>query len=270
MSLPLLIAVAACYLVATLLYVNLLLTQRGAMDGLARGTLVAGLLLHTVAFVALHRPGDGGGAPWSPVQDSISFMAYAVVALWLIFQGRWRVKALGALVSPLAFFLVFYAALPIGGPAPPESVRSIWPHFHILLSVIGFAFLAIACAAGLIYLVQDRELKSRRGAALARVAFRLPPLEVLDRVNTICLLYGFPILTIGMITGALWESGRTGRFVWEPHVTFSLAAWLLYLLIVFFRLVWHQRGRRAALLSVIGFLLLTSSYLGVRALGLGS
>jgi ABC-type uncharacterized transport system permease subunit len=267
-SLPLLIAVAACYLVAALLYVNLLLTQRPGMDALARRTLVAGLLLHTGAFVALHRPGND--APWTPVQDSISFMAYAVVALWLIFQGRWRVKVLGALVSPLAFFLVFYATLPIGGPAPPETIRSIWPHFHILLSVIGFAFLAIAFAAGLLYLVQDRELKRRRGAALARVAFRLPPLEVLDRVNTICLLYGFPILTIGMIMGALWEAGRAGRLSWEPHITFSLLAWLLYLLIVLFRLAWHQRGRRAAMLSVIGFILLTSSYLGVRALGLGS
>ena len=266
MSLPLLIAVAACYLVASFLYVNLLLTQRPDMDSLARRTLALGLLLHTVAFVTLHRPGH---EPWTPVQDSISFMAYAIVALWLIFQGRWRVKALGALVSPLAFFLVIYATLPIGGPAPPETIRSIWPHFHILLSVIGFAFLAIAFVAGLIYLVQDRQLKQRRGG-LTRVAFRFPPLEVLDRVNTICLLYGFPILTIGMIMGALWESGRTGRFAWEPHILFSLVAWVLYLLIVFFRLVWHQRGRRAALFSVMGFLLLTSSYLGVRALGLGS
>lgn len=266
MSLPLLMTVAACYLVAALLYANLLLTQRPGMDLLARRSLVAGLLLHTVAFVTLHRPGH---EPWTPVQDSISFMAYAIVALWLIFQGRWRVKALGALVSPLAFFLVIYATLPIGGPAPPETIRSVWPHFHIMLSVIGFAFLAIAFAAALIYLVQDRELKQRRGGALTRVAFRFPPLEVLDRVNTICLLVGFPILTIGMIMGVLWESGRAGRFAWEPHITFSLAAWLLYLLIVVFRLVWHQRGRRAALFSVIGFLLLTSSYLGVRALGLG-
>ena len=234
------------------------------MDALARRTLVAGLLLHSAAFVTLHRPGE---YPWTPVQDSISFMAYAVVALWLIFQGRWRVKVLGALLSPLAFFLVLYATLPIGGPASPESIRSVWPHFHIMLSVIGFAFLAFAFAAGLIYLVQDRELKRHRDTGLARVVFRLPSLEVLDRVNTICLLYGFPILTIGMITGALWESARTGRFAWEPHVLFSLAAWILYLLIVVFRLVWHQRGRRAALLSVLGFILLTSSYLGVRALG---
>ena len=266
MILPLLIAVSACYLVAALLYVNHLRTQRPGMEVLARRTLLTGFLLHTVVFVALHRPGH---EPWTPVQDSISFMAYAIVALWLIFQGRWRVKALGPLVSPLAFLLILYATLPIGGPAPPETIRSIWPHFHILLSVIGFAFLAIAFAAGLIYLLQDRGLKQRHGG-LTRIAFRFPPLEVLDRVNTICLLVGFPILTIGMIMGALWESARIGRFAWEPHITLSLATWLLYLLIVIFRLVWHQRGRRAALLSVIGFLVLTSSYLGVRALGLGS
>ena len=267
MSLPLLIAVAACYLAASFLYVNLLLTQRPGMDALARRTLVAGLVLHTAAFVTLHRPGE---YPWTPVQDSISFMAYAIVALWLVFQGRRRVKVLGALLSPLAFFLVLYATLPIGGPVSPRSIRSAWPHFHILLSVIGFAFLALAFAAGLMYLVQDRELKRRRGAEITRVVFRLPPLEVLDQVNMICLLYGFPILTIGMIVGALWESARAGRFAWEPHITSSLATWALYLVIVVFRLAWHQRGRRAALLSVLGFLLLASSYLGVRALGLGS
>jgi ABC-type uncharacterized transport system permease subunit len=266
-TLVLLILVAAIYLAASLLYLNLLLSRSARAGDLARSALTSGFVLHTLAFVAIH---TGNPVTGTPVQDSVSFMAYAVVGLWLVFQHRFHVKVLGALLSPLAFLLVFYATLPIGAPAPPESLRSLWPHFHILLSVIGFAFLAVAFAAGVVYLVQDRELKSRRTDAIERVVFRLPPLEVLDRLNTLCLLYGFPILTLGMIMGMLWESGRSGRFAWGPHVTLSIAAWAIYLAIVASRILGHQRGRRAALLSVLGFIALSTSYLGVRALGWGS
>ncbi len=264
MTLSLLIAVAAVYLAASFLYLNLLLSQRERAEVLARRTLAAGFLLHTAAFFAIHAGGRRAG---TPVQDSVSFMGYAIVALWLIFQHRWRAKVLGAFLSPLAFLLVFYATLPLGAPASTETLHSLWSHFHILLSVFGFGFLALAFAAGATYLVQDRELKSRRTESIERVVFRLPSLEALDRVNAFCLLYGFPLLTLGMITGVLWESSSRTPWTWEPHITLSIATWLVYLVIVLTRLVWHQRGRQAALFSVLGFIVLASGYLGVRALG---
>ncbi|OGP80835.1 MAG: hypothetical protein A2Y95_11495 [Deltaproteobacteria bacterium RBG_13_65_10] len=264
MTLPLLIAVAAAYLVASLFYVNLLLSQRTRAEVLARRTLVAGFVLHTAAFVTIHA---GGTRVGTPVQDSVSFMAYAIVALWLIFQHRWRAKVLGAFLSPFAFLLVFYATLPLKARASPETLRSLWSHLHIFLSVFGFGFLALAFAAGATYLVQDRGLKRRGTEVIERVVFRLPSLETLDRVNAFCLLNGFPLLTLGMITGGLWESSANASWRWEAHITLSIATWLLYLMIILTRLVWNQRGRRAALLSVLGFIVLTSSYVGVRALG---
>jgi ABC-type uncharacterized transport system permease subunit len=263
-TLFLLIAVAALYLGASFFYLNLLFSRRERAGILARRTLVLGFLLHTAAFFAVHA---GGPRIGTPVQESVSFMAYTIVVLWLIFQHRWRAKVLGAVLSPLAFLLVFYATLPIGAPSSTETLRSLWSHFHILLSVFGFGFFALAFAAGATYLVQDRELKSRRTESIERVVFRLPSLEALDRVNAFCLLNGFPLLTLGMIMGVLWETSSKKSWTWEPHVTLSIATWVMYLVIVLTRLVWHQRGRQAALLSVLGFIVLASSYLGVRALG---
>jgi len=270
-TLPLLMAVAAAYLIASLLYLRLFMAGGEAGETAARRTLAVGFLLHTASFVLLHassvleslRPAREG----TPVQESVSFMGYAIVGLWLVFQHRWRAKVLGTVLAPLAFLTVFYATLPLGPGAPDTALRSLWSHFHIMLSIVGFAFLAVAFAAGLAYLVQDRELKGRKTEAIEQVVFRLPSLEVLDRMNSFCLLYGFPILTLGMIMGALWESALAGGWTWDLKIQLSIATWIFYLVVILARLIAHQRGRRIALLSVVGFIMLASSYIGGRALG---
>jgi ABC-type uncharacterized transport system permease subunit len=263
-TLPLLIAVAATYLAAALLYVKVLVTQREPVARWARRTLMLGFILHTLSFVAFHL---GKVHEGTQVRESVSFMAYAIIGLWLVFQHQWRAKVLGAFLSPLAFILVFYATLPIGTTEPLSTLRSLWSHFHIVLSIIGFGFLALAFAAGGTYLVQDRKLKSRRTKEIARVVFRLPSLEALERMNGFGLIYGFPILTLGMITGALWEARLGDPWNWDLKITLSIGAWIFYVVILLFRFLAHQRGRRAALLSVLGFILLATSYLGGRALG---
>ncbi|MDP3938366.1 MAG: cytochrome c biogenesis protein CcsA [Deltaproteobacteria bacterium] len=264
MTLPLLIAVAAAYLGASLLYLRLFLAGGEAGEAAARRTLAAGFLLHTASFVLLHVWAVREGIA---VQESVSFMAYAIVGLWLVFQHRWRAKVLGAVLAPLAFLLVFYATLPLGPGASDTGLRSFWSHFHILLSIGGFAFLAVAFAAGLTYLLQDRKLKGRKTESIEQVVFRLPSLEVLDRMNSFCLLYGFPILTLGMIMGGLWEWALGSGWGWDLKIQLSIATWVFYLIVLLARLVGHQRGRRVALLSVVGFVMLASSYIGGRALG---
>jgi ABC-type transport system involved in cytochrome c biogenesis permease subunit len=257
-------AVAAVYLAATLLYLKMFLARQEPAVLQARRILALGFVLHTAAIVAIHM---NDSRAVTPVQESVSFMAYAIVGLWLVFQRQWRAAVLGALLSPLAFLLVFYATLPLEPDASLTEFRSIWSHFHVVLSVIGFGFLALAFAAGATYLVQDRELKSRKTVAIERVVFRLPALEVLDRANAFCLLYGFPILTLGMIMGGIWEVALGGNWLWDLKITLSIGTWMFYLVLVLFRLLAHQRGRKAALLSVLGFIMLASSYLGGRALG---
>jgi ABC-type uncharacterized transport system permease subunit len=263
-TLPLLIAVAAVYLAASLLYVKVLVGQREPVARWARRTLTLGFILHTLSFVSFHL---GDAHEGSQVRESVSFMAYAIIGLWLIFQHQWRAKVLGAFLSPLSFVLVFYTTLPIGPSEPLSALRSFWSHFHIFLSIIGFGFLALAFAAGAAFLVQDRKLKSRSTVEIERVVFRLPSLEALERMNAFGLLYGFPILTLGMITGALWEIRLGGPWQWDPKITLSIGAWIFYVVILLFRFLAHQRGRRAALLSVLGFIMLATSYLGGRALG---
>lgn len=264
MTLPLMIAVAAAYFIASLLYLRLFLSRGQAGEAAARRVLAAGFLLHTASFVLLHFWSVREG---TPVQESVSFMAYATVGLWLIFQHRWRAKVLGAVLAPLAFLLVFYATLPLRPEVPLTPLRSVWSHFHIMLSIVGFAFLAVAFAAGAIYLVQDSKLKGRETEAIEQVVYRLPSLEVLDRMNAFCLLYGFPILTLGMIMGGLWESALGDGWMWDLKIQLSMATWVFYLVIILARLVGHQRGRRIALLSVVAFIMLASSYFGGRALG---
>ena len=104
------------------------------------------------------------------------------------------------LVAPLAFVSVFFAALrlPVAAPASFGGSGS-WPHAHVLLASAGLAFLGLSGLAGVLFLNEHRRLKAKRP-----VRVPLPSLEALDRVNRLSLAAGFPLLTLGVLTGMLW------------------------------------------------------------------
>jgi cytochrome c-type biogenesis protein CcsB len=114
------------------------------------------------------------------------------------------------------------------------------------------------------YLVQERLLKSQRVGAITR---RLPSLKVLDDLNYRSLAFGFPLLTLGIITGAVWAEYAWGRYWgWDPKETWSLFTWFLYAALLHQRLVVGWRGRKAAIMAIAGFLAILFAFLGVRYL----
>jgi ABC-type uncharacterized transport system permease subunit len=148
---------------------------------------------------------------------------------------------------------------PARDAAPGDA--GAWSHAHVLISTFGFSFLAVASLAGLGYLAKERALKHKN--ASARV---LPSLESLDRLEHFALSLGFPLLTLGVVTGFVWVR-QQGLSPWTGHTYWLLAAWTVYLLPVGLRVLLREHGEKPARTCVLGFLLLAFSYIGVRLIG---
>jgi ABC-type transport system involved in cytochrome c biogenesis permease subunit len=258
---------AAIYLASGLVAGLSLALPAPGLFRVALGLLAGGALLHAVSFSFLH-----SAVPPPPLTDlpaAVSFMALVGTLFFLALLWRVRLAPLLVFVAPVAFVGVFFAALrlPAAGPATTEGSGS-WPHAHVLLASAGLAALGVAGLAGALYLVEHRRLKSRR-APIRRVP--VPSLEALDRVNVAALAVGFPLLTLGVVTGMLWVQSVSGRVLsGAPHETFSLCAWAIYVFLVAARFLGRQPARRAAASAVAGFAFLFVAVIGIELLRLGA
>ena len=140
--------------------------------------------------------------------------------------------------------------------------------FRRPLVALGAVVSPLAFSASLLYLVQERRLKARRGPGLLR---HLPSLETLDRLNYACLVWGLILLTLGMVSGIIWAHTAWGRF-WssDPKVLFSFLTWGIYVVLLQGRMIAGWRGRWAATLTIAGFAVLVLSLVGVNVLALGN
>jgi len=254
------------YEVAALLYLaawglGLLARRRGRGARAALGLLALGAGLHALGFVDLHR--QTPPIPLESFPTALSLIAWLMVAAYLLSLRIAPIRTVGVWVGAAAGLVTLGADLALRWRAPEvvEATRGgAWSHAHVLLSAAGFSLLALASLAGLAYLAKERQLKHKRGLRLG-----LPSLEGLDRFEHLALSVGFPLLTLGMVTGFAWGADR-GLSPWTGHTLWLLAAWVVYLLPVGLRVVRQQHGHEPAQGVVLGFALLAFSYVGIRLL----
>ena len=177
---------------------------------------------------------------------------------------RLRIPALTAVVGPVAFLAVFVAAARLVGGAGSEAPSGSWPHVHVLLGSAGLGLLGVAGIAGVFFLVEHKRIKSKRRLSARSV---LPSLEALDRVNAVSLAAGFPILTLGVMTGMLWLQSVHG-VLWfgTSHEVWTVIAWAIYAGLAGARFIGHQGARQAAASAVAGFGFLLFAVIGVGVL----
>lgn len=251
------------YSAATVLFLVDVISRREKAGQFARWLLIGGFTVHCATLIA--RFVATGVTPVASLHESLSFFAWTVVGIYLLFDLRYRLAVLGAFVCPLALVMM------IVGSAVPKGVRPVnpmldswWFPVHVTLAFLGNAVFAIAFVAGIMYLLQERMLKSKKFSALY---YRLPSLETLDNINYKCLTFGFPLMTMGIISGAIWANSAWGDYWrWDPKETWALITWFLYAALLHGRLSVGWRGRRAATFAIIGFLCLLFTFLGVNLL----
>jgi cytochrome c-type biogenesis protein CcsB len=263
MQIALLKATVVFYLVGAVLYLYFIVTLAERSARVGRMFLLVGGILHGVAFVA--RYFAAGYTPVTSLFESLSFSAFAIVCVFLGFELRYNLRVLGAFVAPLAFFFSLFAAfLPGEVRTLAPALNSYWLPVHVLLLFFGNAVFAVAFGAAIMYLMMERQLKRKTLGAIFK---RMPSLNVLDEINYRCLTIGFPLLTLGIITGSIWAEYAWGSYwSWDPKEVWSLITWFLYAALLHGRLTVGWRGRKAAILAIAGFCAVLFTFLGVNLL----
>lgn len=220
------------------------------------GVQTAGLIARTAAF---------GQVPVFTFSQALYFFGWAVALAYVVLTWRHPVHIMGAVAGPAAFLLAAVAAM-AGVPVEPLSpgVKNIWLTVHLATLFAGYGFFFLAFAAGLMYLLLERQIKSKR---LGGTYHRLPSLSALDQLNHFCLVLGFPLLTLGIVTGMFFAQISLGTYWrWDPKEVWALLLWLFYAALLHQRLTVGWRGRRAAMMAIIGFLVVCFTFVGVSLL----
>jgi cytochrome c-type biogenesis protein CcsB len=251
------------YCLATLIYLVYLLKPEKILGRAAHWLIAGGFVIHLTFTVARYL--EAGHTPITNLHESLSFFSLAVVGVFIAFERKYHVFILGSFVTPLALLLLVASSLYSSKiPLLPPALKSNWLFVHTSLAFLSYATFAVAFGAAIMYLIQEHFLKKKRLGPLYQ---KLPSLDVLDEINYRCLTFGFPLLTIAIITGAIWAETAWGTYwSWDPKETWSLITWFIYAALLHGRLTTGWRGRRAALLSIIGFFVLLFTFLGVNLL----
>ncbi|MEJ2717428.1 MAG: c-type cytochrome biogenesis protein CcsB [Deltaproteobacteria bacterium] len=254
----------ALYLAASVGYLGFLLLSSRSSAPIPFWCAVAGFVSHSLSIV--HRAVFSGFFPLATPFDVLSFFAWLVVGIFLLIRYRDPSPIFGSIVTPLASVVMIYASTlsyQIKEPLVPV-LRSWWLPIHVTLALLGNGIFAVMAIGGLMYIFQERLIKKKRIGRLHRL---LPSLETLDTINRHGLPLGFFLLTLGIISGALWAGSAWGVYwSWDPKETWSLITWFAYAAMIHQRMVLGWRGKRAAVLAILGFCLVMFTFLGVSAL----
>ncbi len=240
----------AAYIFATISYLVYFGNDNRKVRTLARGAVIAAAVFHTAYTVA--RMISGGHTPITSNHEAVSFFALSVTLGYLSFRWRYRVRNFGVFVTPIITALMLVALFSDHRISElPPALQSLWLPVHASIAVMANGFLALAFSGGIMYLLQEREIKKKKFGLFYH---RLPSLEALDNLNRHCLAVGFPLMTLGIISGSVWAKQAWGTYwQWDPKETWSLITWFIYAAILHQRFTAGWRRRRAAIMAIIGF-----------------
>jgi HemX protein len=262
MSLAILRVAAVLYAVSAVLYVGTFARPRHARLAVAGFyVLAAAFLVHAAAIGAgCH---EFGGRDFFTARGGVILAAWLGAGAYLIVHRLYRVPSLGAFVLPLLLLVLVPTTLidPAHPAVPADLVRHA--ALHVVAAILAVALFAIAFGVAVMYLLQEREVKEKHFGALFS---RLPSLDSLDRLVQRLVRAGFVAFTVALIAGtlnavAVWKS----PWSWDPQQVVSVAIWLLYgALVQLGHKGWH--GRKYAILTLIGFLVLAGAMAALQAI----
>lgn len=206
-----------------------------------------------------------GALPLTNMFEFGLFFVWAIILVYLIIEQKFAVSASSLFVLPIAILLLIWLLNLDSSirPAMP-ALRSNWLVVHVLTAVVAYGAFAISFALSLMYLFQDWLINKKSKNKIISI---LPSLEILDEISYKITFIGMPFLTIMMVTGAVWAEYTWGSYwSWDPKETWALITWFIYSAYLHVRFLAGWKGRRAAMLSILGFLAVIFTFIGVTYL----
>ena len=246
------------YFLAFFFYLLMTVMKKDILGYIASYVSLISLSFHTlgiiVRWIESYKMGIGH-APLSNLYESLIFFGWAVMLLYMILEWKTKIRIFGMFVTPIAFLIMAYASFSpsISSRIQPliPALKSNWLIAHVVTCFMGYAAFGISMALSIMYLLNKND----------RIA------NILEDLNYQMVIIGFLMLSLGIITGSVWAHYAWGSYwSWDPKETWSLITWLIYAALIHSRMVRGWRGKRIAILSIIGFSCVLFTYLGVNFL----
>ena len=229
------------------------------MSTIARWTVAFGLLCQTATIFV--RSSQTGHGPYTSSFEVALFLAWLMVVVFFLTEWKYKIKNLGTFIIPIVFVILLFSAFLSKDVilVYESSEMRFWLTMHRTLSILGYAAFSIAFASGIMYLIQEHQVKTKK---LGIMYFRMPSLEVLDDLNFKVIMIGFPLFTLGFMTGSISNMQLNQSFFsWDLNRTLPLVAtWLIYSLVFFGRIMVGLRGKKAAQGAILGFVTVIWTY----------
>lgn len=246
------------YLVSTIMYFIFFVNKKERAGEVGSFLVRIGLILHTLALI--FRTIGANRLPLSNQYEFATSFAWAIALLFVFFEKKLNFRALGTFVTPIVFIIIGYAALQNKSVRPlMPALQSSWLVIHVMLAIFSYGSFAVSAGISVMYLLKDRFANDDF------INKHVPSSEKLDVFSYRCIAIGFLLLTLVIITGAIWAEVSWGRYWnWDPKETWSLVTWIIYAVYLHVRLSKGWRGKSAAIFSTVGFISVLFTYVGVN------
>lgn len=260
------------YLGGTFLYICYLASRKDVVARLATAVTAMGLVGQIAAFFLRWKESYDlgyGHIPLSNQFESMVFFAMVIVLIYLIMEFKYKAHTMGAFVTPIAWLILALTTLTDTfahdiRPLIP-ALQSNWLTYHVITCFLGYAAFAVSCGVSIMFLIKASAHDTTNDGG--RISKLLPDADILEDLNYKAIAVGFPMLTLGIVTGAAWADYAWGSYwSWDPKETWSLITWFIYASFLHARIARGWRGKRTAILSIIGFLSVLFTYFGVNYL----
>jgi len=258
------------YMASMLVFFAFLASKNKALGVAGSMIAYAGFIVQTAAIALRWRESYDlgvGHAPLSNLYESVVFFSWTIILIFAFIDIKYKYRVVGAFVVPFALLGMAWAQLGLKTGIEPlvPALQSNWLLYHVVTCFLGYAAFAVACGISIMYLVKAKFEEGASSASAGGLMTMFPPIRVLDDLNYRAIMIGFPLLTLGIITGAAWANYAWGTYwSWDPKETWSLIVWFVYAAFLHARFTRGWVGKRAAWLSIIGFAATIFCYLGVN------
>ena len=228
-----------------------------------------------------------GYFPLSNLYESLIFLSWGISTIHLIVEYKTKSRIIGAIASPILFFISGFSSLTLpidmqkALPLVP-SLQSNWLMMHVSMMMVSYAILIVGSLLSILYLAfnffnnnKNQKLVENRTSGLLSTTntigvSQLSLLQTIDTWSYRIIGLGFPFLTIGIISGAVWANEAWGSYwSWDPKETWALITWIVFAIYLHSRLLKGWQGEKAAVIGSCGFFVIWICYLGVNFLGKG-
>jgi cytochrome c-type biogenesis protein CcsB len=277
--------VFACFLLffAMLTYwLSLYLPKNNSIFSIAKiFTFLSNILL---ALTLLLRWINENYFPLSNLYESLIFLSWSISTIHLFLEFQTKSRLIGSISSPILFLLSGFSTLTLpidmqkALPLVP-SLQSNWLMMHVSMMMISYATLIIGSLFSILYLAfyyfsnSNNILnifESKSTLIQTTISSKLLLLQTIDIWSYRIIGLGFPFLTLGIISGAVWANEAWGSYwSWDPKETWALITWLVFATYLHSRLLKGWQGKNASILGSFGFFVIWICYLGVNFLGKG-